>query len=183
MYKIYTLRSRKCEKQYIGCTGQSLTKRYSDHKSAFNTGQEEIKLYGKIRELDLTIDDFDIFELAIIEDREKAYSFETQMIKMLKDIGSGVFNEKKPFSKERLKKMSESQKGRKLTPEHRAKLSAAKMGNKNAKGHKVSDEQRKKHSEFMSGSVPPNKGEKGMQGANSGSFKKGDIPWNKKEKL
>jgi hypothetical protein len=51
--------------------------------------------------------------------------------------------------------------------------------NKSQLGRHRSDEQRQRNSELHKGLIPWNKGKKGLQVANSGSFYKGQTSWNK----
>lgn len=68
---------------------------------------------------------------------------------------------KQPVSEEIRKKISEANKGRKLSEEHKAKISAAHKGKPHPqKGHKLSEETKRKISEAHKGKTPWNKGKR-----------------------
>ncbi len=126
VYKITNMINGKC---YVGQTVQSLHSRWKNHcnSSSCTALRSAIDKYGKENFLMETLEECS--DLDTLNEREEFW------IKDLKTISPGGYNLKtggknsRP-SEETKKKMSTSQIGRKLTEEHKAKLSRAKLGKK-----------------------------------------------------
>ncbi len=185
MYTIYKLQSTVTDKVYIGCTSHTLWKRYINHRSHFNTGSPS-PIYKAIRALGLDIDDFEMIEMSIHENKADALKAEQILIKSLPNAFNYTGNN--GVSDKHRKSMSEAQKIATNQPHRKARVSELKKGNTNMLGKTHSDETKKKMSENHWAL-----GTKGVLKANSGSFqkghapsetsfKKGNEPWNKGKK-
>lgn len=128
---IYIVTNKINGKQYVGQTWNTLRRRWTNH--ILNKGV--IKLYNSIKKNGK--DNFTIEMLTIAHTQDIANYWEDYFIKKYDTIKHG-FNIREggskgkasPFTK---KKMSAWQIGRKLTDEHKANISKARMGQKSSK--------------------------------------------------
>lgn len=167
MWLIYQITNRITGKRYIGVTGRSLRTRWHGHLNHAadhgRTGalQRSIRKYGPqtflIELVTEAIDEREAgaIERALIAERRTMVPFGYNMTTGGEDtVGfrhSAETKQKlrekllaKPEQLARIAAMAANRKGAKQTPEARARMSAAKIGNRNAAGRVISEETRAK---------------------------------------
>lgn len=143
---IYVVTNKINRKQYVGQTTQSLSSRWHQHKRSkigCRALKSSISKYGP--------EAFEIVELAKAVDQEELNNLEIQFINDLNTMAPNGYNLKSGgrtnivYSDQSRKKMSESHKGKKNSPEATAKTAAALTGSGNGNyGKKFSHEHKTK---------------------------------------
>jgi group I intron endonuclease len=153
MLIVYLVTNKINGKRYVGQTSQTLKQRWNRHKSPMNH-RHGVYLYHAIQKYGS--ENFEIKPLIYVDSKEWMDYYETALIKAwdlrnpdkgynLTDGGGGMLGFK--LSDETKQKMSEHVK----TPEHRKKISEAKMGNQARLGMTHSEETKRKMSEAAKG--------------------------------
>lgn len=124
-YKVYLLKARhSLNIVYVGLTSQTLYKRFIQHVSKRKFSPQEY--FIEMVEENLTLDQAVVLEELLIEQYQTRYNGWNKSPKSINGYSNAHSEEQKAiWSKER--------KGRKLTPEHRAKLN--RTGKKNSEYH------------------------------------------------
>jgi len=200
---IYALiRKTNCDVFYVGKSNNP-SRRHRQHKEEARNGKRTSRLYSYIKYLWKRCDDFNvqIIESVSIDEWEDA---EREYIRLYKLLGFELRNMTEGGQNPRqlrhsIDKSAKSRKGRKLTEEHKKKLSLAKQGyvpwNKGIKtgkptihseetrkkisdklkGRKMSEEWRANISKARKGQAPKNKGVLNSQGKPVNMYDKNDV--------
>lgn len=150
---VYLVTNRINGKRYVGQTSQPLQKRWNRHKSPMNHRRSSY-LFNAINRHGA--DAFEIRPLVIVGTKQEMDLYEKQLIKIwdlrnpqkgynLTEGGGGMLGFK--LSKETKQKMSVHVK----SEQHKARISASKMGNKSRLGIKHSEETKQRMSEKAAG--------------------------------
>lgn len=163
---IYCITNTITGKKYIG-QSINIKRRFKQHKRAVETKKKGECFIMHRSMAKHGVDKFTFEVLLYATDREYMNLMEEKCIEKLNTLHPNGYNLNtggqcpiaiSDASRQKMMGRIPWNKGVPMTEEQRVKLSKAKKGKPGRKGFTHSEEQKKKHSEFMKGRVPPNKG-------------------------
>lgn len=127
---LYLIRNTQTGREYVGTTTRTLSRRWSDHKSACFTKRENSPLYGDMRAFG--VDAFEVTTLEEVEDYDTLLARERAEILKRQTLYPHGYNQVKGGrgnygwvpSPDVRRNMSAGQRGRVLSSETRAKIAA-----------------------------------------------------------
>lgn len=162
LYKITNLINRKI---YIGITTTSINKRIASYKAATKKNNKHRIVFAMAK---YGFDNFKFEVLYEASDKEDLRKKEIEYISLHKSTDPSIGYNVSPGgflpSEDQIRKNSEINKGKKLTKEHRDKISQSLIG------HRVSEKVIEHAKNQVSKIAGWNKGTKGVMKPNSGSF-------------
>jgi len=163
---IYCITNTINGKKYIG-QSINIKRRFTQHKRAVEK-KKKGECFVMHRSMAKNgLDKFTFEVLLYTTDREYMNLMEQKCIEKFNTLHPNGYNLNtggqcplaiSDISRQKMLGRTPWNKGVPMTEEQKIKLSKAKKGKPGRKGFTLSEEQKKKHSEFMKGRVPPNKG-------------------------
>ena len=145
---VYLITNTINGKRYVGQTRQTLTHRWNGHthRSGCTYLYNAIQKYGK--------ENFIIEPIVEVPTQELANEFEIEYINRyctLYPNGYNIMPGGNKISEETIKKLSDANKRKTLSEEHKQRIAEALKGNKNGQGRVVTEEQRQRLSAIHTG--------------------------------